>query len=151
MPTKYTQDDSVHALRQSKRTPYLSQMPKRRLSQRGRLMVIYAGVGALLLVIAMGQYMGTRFDYLGQPVRRGVGEGTGKEIRNPAGAGETWWLRIRVPLGEGVYAEDTAKIGREHWEMFQRGDHVAVLYQRANARNAVRIHECGLVALPAPE
>ena len=148
MAIKYTRDDGVHALRERKQTPYISHLPRRRPSQRRRLLLIYAGVLVFLLLLAGGQFLRGRFAYLGQPVRRGVGEVVGKETRQTPGQPATCWLRVRIPLEDGKHGEDLAAIDRDHWNAFEKGDQVGVLYQRANEGAAVRIHECGLVALP---
>ncbi len=151
MPTKYTREDSPRALRERRRTPFLSHAPGRGLNRRRRFVLLYAAVLAFFLLLAAGQFVGARFAYLGQPVRRGVGEVVAKEVREGPDGAPAYWLRVRVSLGEGVSAEAGAPMDREHWAAFAPGDRVAVLYQRANGRAAVRLHECGLVALPPGE
>lgn len=130
---------------EQRRTPYMRQgTPIRRMSRRQATFVIFTfSLSALLLSqLAVRR---TRLDpFALQPVIRG--EGMIVETR-------------RGPEGEGlvtleVAAEGDTSLGAAwtipdpYWALLDPGDRVGVVYQLNNSNTALRIIECGIVALP---
>jgi hypothetical protein len=145
LTTKYHRYQERPEAPEPRRTPFMRQgPPMRRMSRRQATFVI---VVFLLSAVLLSQLAirRTRSDpFALQPAIRG--EGTIVETeRGPEGQG---LVRLEIAVEGGASLSASWEIPDPYWALLSTGDRVAVVYQLSHVPTALRILECGIVALP---
>lgn len=145
MTTKYHRYQRRPEDPERRRTPFTRQGPPiRRMSRRQGTFVIFTFLLSAVLLSQLAIRRARLDPYALQPVIRGEGTIIRTE-RGPEGQGLVT-LEVAVegetPLGAAWNIPDP------YWALLGPGDRVGLVYQINNAGTALRIIECGIVALP---
>ena len=150
MAIKYVRESKADQALDGRSTPFQRAGRAGRWPIRKKLTVIYIGILVMSVLAFTSSLLVQKGSFRGQPVVRGVGVVEEKASRSGPNGETLHFLRLRVPLDSDRWAEDEADIDAEHWAGFSEGDRVGILYQISRDGGAVRIRECGLVALDQP-
>ena len=144
MTIKYHRHQDRPEEPERRRTPFMRQGPPiRRMSRRQGIFVIF---GFLLSALLLSQLAvrRTRLDpFALQPVIRGQGTIVATE-RGPEGQG---LVTLEVAAQGETPLSAAWNIPDPYWALLEPGDRVGVVYQITNSGTALRIIECGIVAL----
>jgi len=128
-----------------RRTPFIRQGPPiRRMSRRQATFVIFAFLLSAMLLSQLAVRRARLDPYALQPVVRGAGTIIQTE-RGPDGQGI---VKLEVAVEGGAALSADWSIPDPHWALLGPGDRVVVVYQINNSGTALRVIECGIVALP---
>lgn len=146
MTIKYHRNQGRPEEPERRRTPFMRQGPPiRPMSRRQATFVIFTFLLSAVLLSQLA-IRRTRLDpFALQPVIRGEGTIVATE-RGAEGQGVVT-VEVAVEGGDPLHA--TWNIPDPYWAVLVPGDRVGVVYQISNSGMALRIIECGIVALPA--
>lgn len=146
MTTKYHRHQEQSEEPEGRRTPFTRQGPLMpRMSRRQGTFIIFAFLFSAVLLSQLALRRGRLDPFALQPAIRGEGTIVGTE-RGPAGEG---LVRLEVTAEGGEPLGATWTIPEPYWALLSPGDRVALVYQISNSGTALRVIECGIVALPA--
>jgi hypothetical protein len=155
MPVKYQPEDSVREVREARRTPFQSMdRGPGGLRRRQQWIILIVPAVLIFMMFLAGRYQAAREEapFEDQPLLRGSGLILNKRIDNAAPEPryllEIYCQIIPENREEPLEFTDIAETDREAWEKFARNDRIGVLYQISRNGGAVRIRECGRLALP---
>jgi len=121
-----------------------------RMTPKQRLIMIYLGIGAFVVVVAFAQLIVPRLQFQGQPTLYGEGVVFGKTITTATAAKRQYrvGIALRSPDGRALRAYMAADAAL--WQELAEGDRVAVTYQMGRWGRKVRFHTVERFELDVP-
>lgn len=145
MTTKYHRHEGRPEEPERRRTPFMRQGPPiRRMSRRQATFVIFTFLLSAVLLSQLAIRRTREDPFALQPVIRG--EGTIVQTERVADGRGIVSLEVAVEGGPSLGA--TWEIPDPYWTSLSPGDRITVVYQVSHSGSALRIIECGIVALP---